>query len=341
VPLSPGLAFVEACLSLHTSAGGLEPVLVESSLPEVGRLFGELPGAFIDSRPVQLRQLLVLLRTQRLAAKQANSACEEAWSARVEAALAPIVDLVLWAYGPCYRRHSRPAVLRGSCMAGWPLALFFCWKRRRRSRASCNGLGVKAVLLKLEEGLSELLDAWEKRRHSRRRDELEPWLDELTFLAYAKQLLSVPQELMPLSARTSSRLGLQLDAVAARCSASTRRRPALSWDGLGEEPFEEEDVLTEKLQKQPSSRRRGSSGVARIYSDSVSWVRFSAVGNSFRWPWTQGAATDDEDAGAEPVSPSVASSQRRGNAVFAAWLLASTLAFAALGFRSRQKVAGR
>ncbi|CAJ1443510.1 unnamed protein product [Effrenium voratum] len=99
VPLKPTLVFAEACLSLAEQ----KVVVVESPLPET-HFFGELPGAFIGNRPAPARVLWNMLRAQRLSCEGADVAREAAWAMRAEAALGPVVSLVLWGFGPCFRR---------------------------------------------------------------------------------------------------------------------------------------------------------------------------------------------------------------------------------------------
>eukprot|EP00930_Biecheleria_cincta_P050147 TRINITY_DN35326_c0_g1_i1.p1 TRINITY_DN35326_c0_g1~~TRINITY_DN35326_c0_g1_i1.p1 ORF type:complete len:440 (+),score=81.55 TRINITY_DN35326_c0_g1_i1:133-1320(+) len=361
VPVSAELVFAEACLGLYAACGGTEPIVVESPLPYV-TMFGELPGAFIDCRPVPARLLVHLLRAQRLAAATAAAvdgpegatreiASEEAWAARVEACLAPALELTLWAYGPCYRRHTRSAVLQGACLAGWPWALASCWQRRRRARSSCGNKGTKACLEEQGQELEKLLDALEERSAclcGASTSSLR--LDELILLAYGKPLMAVPEDLLPFSPALLARFKPLVQAAAGRLDESTApRTPRLGrqpvrprWDGW---ECERADGPDAKRPWKNLLTHGAALGVSRSFDPAEHVVGTPQVAKNIlrvlRWPWLSGGGTPAEDD-ADPIleSPLTARRQRRDNAIFAVWMICSTTALFAYSLHShrRQKV---
>lgn len=204
VPLMPDLVFTQLCLGLVAAAEASTSVFVDASSPHVAA-FSELPAGFVDSQLASRAELVHLLHQQRLSAARADdtlgslaAAKEEAWAARVEATLAPCVDFCLWAHGPCYRRHTRPAVRRGAAVMAWPLAWHFCASQRATARLQLQlrfgGDRLTTSRLLVEE-VQELLNAIEAQKPCRKLPWIPLW--ELMLLAHACPLLAVPKDLLP------------------------------------------------------------------------------------------------------------------------------------------------
>eukprot|EP00931_Biecheleriopsis_adriatica_P089954 TRINITY_DN64007_c0_g1_i1.p1 TRINITY_DN64007_c0_g1~~TRINITY_DN64007_c0_g1_i1.p1 ORF type:complete len:407 (+),score=83.73 TRINITY_DN64007_c0_g1_i1:37-1257(+) len=353
VPLNPDLVFAEACLGFYAS-GGHQVEIVENPLPEAS-FFGELPGGFVDSRPVPARLLVQLLRAQRLSSTAADDgtgiedklACEEAWAARVEATLAPLVELVLWGHGPCYRRHARPSVLRGTCPAGLPMALLSCWRRRRRTRAAYGPSGVKAALAQKAQETQALLDVMVSRQEESSSRFNTPRLDELIFLAYARPLLAIPEALLPFSSTLRTSLQSQAERISARLAGMPASSPTtpLRWSGCGDEQAQDAVDGTKALDAEFDDKLFGlpssDHGLSRVKGREAKPVKlsqmWSAISVALSWPLGASTSQQDEAAEGDHQYPAMAANQRRGNIIFGVWILSSSAAFVAWSLRSSRR----
>lgn len=337
VHISPTAVFVEACLSLAVAAGQ-KLITIDTKHPECHG-FGELPGAFVESRLAPAPLLSALLKAQRLACEVPCIESQAAWAARVEATLAPLVSLVLWAFGPCYRRHTRAAVLRGSCFAAWPVCLVFCLRRRWRARHGIDS--VRGAIKSLEPELGRFLEDWEDR--SRRLSAFEtPSLDELVFRAHALPLLDVPEELCPLAPEMQRWLRGCTEAIGARLeiarSQETSSAP-LRWASAEEvvEISEESSTRIPKLLLDRASEARGvaSAGPPVMEVTEMKQV-WQNVSGGFKTAWTTFWRAETCDAEDGIASQPLSASQVRGNWIFAACVLSTTLGFVAVSLRSSQ-----
>ncbi|CAE7239920.1 unnamed protein product [Symbiodinium sp. CCMP2592] len=328
VHVSPAAVFVEACLSLAVAAGQ-KLITIDTKLPEC-HCFGEFPGAFVEGRLAPAPLLFALLKAQRLACEVPCIGSQAAWAARVEATLAPLVSLVLWAFGPCYRRHTRAAVLRGSCLAAWPVSLIFCLRRRWRARQGIDS--VRGAIKSLEPELRRFLEDWEDR--SRRLSASEaPSLDELAF-----------RELCPLAPELQQWLRGSTEAIGARLeiarSQETSSAP-LRWASTEEvvECSEESSTRIPKLLLDRASEARGvaSAGpsVMEVTEMKQMWMN---VSGGFKTAWTTFWRAETVDVEDGIASQPLSASQVRGNWIFAACVLSTTLGFVAVSLRSSQPV---
>ena len=315
VPVKPTLVFVEACLAL-AERSGQRVMTIESPLPE-SYFFGELPGAFVENKPASARVLWSLLRAQRCA--EASNSLEVAWASRVEAVLGPFTFLALWGFGPCYRQHTRKAILQGTCLAAWPVALSHCW--RLRHRAHTGGHGREALQRRVEE-LRRFLDEWQEFRKTFDESCGDISLDDLTALAYLRCLAAIPEELLPIELSLQKRLRDLTQVLENRYAAAQFSDGAvapLRWSEAHEE----------------GDRSRSASKTVEVTKGTPQSGNFingilSFFLNDFVKDWD---SPNDEDAEAQPLSPTL----KRGNLVFVTWLLGSSAlyAVAAIVFKQR------
>lgn len=302
VPLKPALVFAEACLGLIQRAGQ-RVITVTSPLPET-HFFGELPGAFVENRPASSRALWSLLRAQRCA--EASNSQEMAWACRAEAVLGPFTFLALWGFGPCYRQHSRRAILQGTCLAAWPVALLHCWRLRQRARrAASRAGGARAALREGQEALRRFLDEWQSFR-SREENTEGISLDELTTLAFVRCLAAIPEALLPIEWELQLRVRQLAEALQGRlrkawCNVD-EDAAVLRWTEASEEPGAAVPSKAEGGATTHVHGRNPISGIVHFLQDFLK-----------EWP----SPKDEDAASSQPLS----TTQKRGNLIFAAWLL--------------------
>mmetsp|Transcript_52042 Transcript_52042/g.116817 ORF Transcript_52042/g.116817 Transcript_52042/m.116817 type:complete len:384 (+) Transcript_52042:62-1213(+) len=338
VPISPGGIFAEACLRL-AAAAGQKLITVEARHPET-HCFGELPGAFVQSRRASAPLLLALLKAQRLACEVPAADYQAAWAARAEASLAPLVSLALWAFGPCYRQHTRAAVLRGSCTAAWPMSLAFCLRKRWRARALAVG-GTRSAIKDLEPELCRFLAAW-KERAERLSDCEVPTLDELIFWAHGLPLIEIPEALSPVAPEIRQQLRAFVEAIDVRLKRAQKMSVAaapLRW-ASAEEAEELLESSYPTLPKPLLASVTEVNGVARMPGGHLEvtalpqiWTTFAQGLGALREGLRETLREGSRDGDDMPMNK-LSKSQVQGNWIFAACVLSTTVGFVAWSLRS-------
>ncbi|CAE7243360.1 unnamed protein product [Symbiodinium natans] len=228
-------------------------------------------------------------------------------------------------------------------LAAWPVSLVFCLQKRWRARRGISS--VRAAIKQLEPELSRFLEDWEDR--SRRLAAFDvPSLDELAFFAHARPLVGLSEDLCPLAPELHQWLKGCTEAIGARLelarSDDTTAAP-IRWASAEEvvEQSEADGAQLPKLLLHRASEAQGLATATAVTPLEVTELPQMFVGARARlgaaWAtfWRPEPVNAEDGVTTQPLS----ASQVRGNWIFAACVLSTTLGFMAVSIRSSRKAA--
>ncbi|CAJ1336989.1 unnamed protein product [Effrenium voratum] len=169
-----------------------------------------------------------------------------------------------------------------------------------------------------KQRLSKFLDDWEQ-RPARPRDHVS--LEELAFLAYGKCLAAVPEVLLPLDAGVQKRLRAHVQAIQERVEEPAARSGMAAFRWTLEDEYVSPEIQPGRLLDRHAegvnlaAANMTPTPLRQIYLSFLEVLRSS-------WPWKPSPSQEDE---MDPVP--LTASHKRGNYIFAAWLVGSSALF--------------